>query len=98
MSHMNKLLCLFHLHFYGGWHAITEIPIWKRGSFGDGLCLVVGNQPVREQLYSTSGGGTLKKFEPDTQFHLVGKVIEQRRTCIRPGCHYIQVQLRKWKV
>lgn len=95
---MTKLLCLLHLHFYGSWHRITEVPIWRRGSIGDDRKTVVGNQPVAKQLYSDGKGGTILKYEPDIHFRLIGKVIEQRRTCVRPGCHYTQVQLRRWKV
>jgi len=95
---MTKLLCLLRLHFYGSWYAITEVPIWRRGTLGDNRTTCVGNQPVTDRLYSDGRGGTILKYEPDIRFRLIGKVIEQRRTCTRPGCHYTQVQLKRWKV
>ena len=94
---MTKLFCLFHLHFYSSWFAITEVPIWRDGDFITGKT-AVGNQPVKEQLYNYGKGGTIKKFELDVGYRLIGKVIEQRRTCVRIGCHYTQVQLKRWKV
>ncbi len=89
-----NLLCFLRFHYFGSWYRIQEVPIWHR-TYCNVTC--VGNQPVKEQLY-TSGTGTIKRIEPDVDFRLVGKVVEQRRTCLRAGCHYTHVQFKKWKV
>lgn len=88
-----KLLCIFRLYLYGAWY-LSEVPIWCDNTG----TTAVGNQPVKQQLYGTPGGGTMLKYEPDTSYRLIGKITEQRRTCVREGCHYTQVRLKKWKV
>lgn len=73
------------------WNTITEIPIWAgRGT------LTLGNQPTKEQLYQNQDKTMVKHIEPDLDFKLVGKLIEQRRKCF--SCSYVRIKYQRFRI
>lgn len=90
-----KLQCILS-HRYAHWHAIQEIPVWQyRGAFSP-KPEALGNQPMALNTYGNRISGFVSKIEPDLDYVLAGKVIEQRRVCA--NCGYTQIDKQRWTV
>lgn len=55
----------------------------------------LGNQPHERKTYS-SKAGLVERIEPDLDYVLAGKVIEQRRVCA--NCGYTKIDKQRWMV
>lgn len=89
---MIEFLCRLRIHDFSGWSALQELPLWRHG--GD---YAIGNQPTQRNLYTGPTPGTLiEKTVTDLRYILVGKAIEQRRTCKR--CYLVQTRMEKSRV
>lgn len=73
------------------WNTLTEIPIWASTA-----TIVVGDRPNKEQLYINPDKTMVKHIEPDLDFKLVGKLIEQRRKCF--SCSYVRVKYQRFRI
>lgn len=82
-------------HRYAHWHAIQEIPVWESG-MGDLKPAALGNQPTTRNVYNNGNGGLVSRIEPDLDYRLAGKVLEQRRVCA--NCGYTQIDKQRWRV
>ena len=88
------LICLLRIHDFGGWTQVQELPLW-RNTRAYGL-LACGYQPTCHKVYSDGKGGFIDRIESDLNYLLVGKVIEQKRTC--KLCYQTQARKQKWAV
>ena len=88
---IGEFFCRLRLHDFGGWSATQELPLWKTARPSN-AAYAIGYQPTERKLY-TSGNGFIEKLVPDLDYKLVGKAIEQRRTCRR--CYRTQVRCDK---
>lgn len=83
-------------HSFGPWGKVQEIPIWKWFRSSGTNITLVGGQPLIRKLYSNGNGGRVEQMVADLDFRLIGKAVEQRRSCL--FCNYTQIDIKKWKV
>jgi len=76
------------------WNTIMEIPIWERQA--GNVVTTIGDRPIKEQYYQNPDKTLSKHIEPDLDFKLIGKLIEQRRKCF--SCSYVRVKYQRFKI
>lgn len=74
--------CFLFFHQFERWGRVFEVPVWQSG-----LSLkprALGDRPMTKAVYH-DGTKFVSHVEPDLDYILAGKFVEQRRECARCG-------------
>lgn len=85
----------FHVHRFGKWERIQELPLWHRTFPTDNWAIGTQPQELRRYINNTTKN-EFSQWTNDENFRLVGKVVEQRRKCA--VCDYTEVNMQQWRV
>ncbi len=88
------MTCLFR-HKFGPWGKVQELPIWLDDTVGRSR-RAIGWQPIHVQTYIDPSGKLYGREAVNHDYKLVGKIIEQRRTCTR--CSFTQIHKQTWSI
>jgi hypothetical protein len=84
------------VHEFDPWGHAQELPIWDvRPGLTRGQ-RSIGYQPTERKLYQDMQGRQYEKVIADLDWILVGKVIEQRRSCRL--CGFTELNKMEWGV
>lgn len=83
-----KLSARCYIHVRAKWELKAEIPLWHYAMLHQ---WAAGNQPRVLCTYQRADKSTWSQYDPDLNYVLAGKLIEQTNTC--PVCGFVR---HKW--